>query len=67
MLLLLLVGLCLLCLQDASSYVPPKPALDQVQQWPVMVLEPMLWLLYALQAMIAIGKWALQVAAQLAA
>ena len=50
----------MLCLQDASTYVPPKPALDQVQQWPVMVLEPMLWLLYALQAMIAMGEGRLQ-------
>jgi hypothetical protein len=30
--------------------------MEQQQQWPTMVLEPMFWLLYAVQSMIAMGE-----------
>lgn len=43
-------------LQDLKNYVPPKPPMEQQQQWPTMVLEPMFWLLYAVQSMIAMGE-----------
>jgi hypothetical protein len=30
--------------------------MEQQQQWPTMVLEPMFWLLYAVQSMIVMGE-----------
>jgi hypothetical protein len=49
---------CVLLLshQNAEAYLLPKTSPDQPEQWPVLVLEPMFWLLYAVQSMIGMGE-----------
>lgn len=42
--------------QNAEGYLLPKTSPEQPEQWPVLVLEPMFWLLYAVQSMIAMGE-----------
>lgn len=46
----------LLLHQNAEAYLLPKTSPEQPEQWPVLVLEPMFWLLYAVQSMIGMGK-----------
>jgi hypothetical protein len=42
-------------LQNAEGYLLPKVAADQPGDWPLLVLEPMFWLLFAVQSMVLLG------------
>ena len=46
--------LCCVWLQGSEDYLLPKPV--EPQQWPLLVLEPMFWLLFAVQSMIRMGE-----------
>lgn len=49
---------CAALLQGAESYLLPKPS--EPQQWPVLVLDPMFWLLFAMQSMVCMGVCGMQ-------
>jgi hypothetical protein len=42
-------------LQNAEGYLLPKVAADQPGDWPLLVLEPMFWLLFAVQSIVLLG------------